>query len=229
MQASRPAAACRSIRRGSVTADGGRPRLPGSRPPPAARTTGPARAGGRRRRRPRRGPPSPGPRPAAEPDPAARVQRVERAMALRAGAVQVDGDVGCGARPRHGGRVGCRQQQVDAPDALDERGQRGARRQDEPVLRVGPAQRAQRGNGDEQVADLQSAQGEDGGSGVVRPVVRHRDPVPALRPPDPAGRELIVRVLPLRQPDYPPDDQLVDVSADRPGRSGPVRAWIVAG
>ena len=116
-------------------------------------------------------------------------------MALRAGAVQVDGDVGCGARPRHGGRVGCRQQQVDPSDALDERGQRGARRQHEAMVRVGLAQRAQCGNGDEQVADLQSAQDEDGGSGVVGPVVRHRDSVPARRPPTPRGRELIVRVV----------------------------------
>ena len=54
-------------------------------------------------------------------------------------------------------------------------------------------------------------------------------PYPPCVRPTPRGRELIVRVLPLRQPDYPPDDQLVDVSADRPGRIGPVRAWIVAG
>ena len=47
---------------------------------------------------------------------------------------------------------------------------------------VGPAQRAQGRDGDEQVADLQRAQGEHGGS----PVVRHAAPVPAVRPSDPA-------------------------------------------
>ncbi len=96
----------------------------------------------------------------ASPSAPSSVQRVERAMALRVGAVQVDGDAGCGARPRYGGRVGCRQQEVDAPDALDDRGRRGARRQHEAML----------------------------------------------RPPDPARPR-----------------------ADRPGRIGPVRAWIVAG
>ena len=61
---------------------------------------------------------------------------------------------------------------------------------------VGAAQRPQGRYRDEQVADLQRAQDEKGGS----PVVRHAAPVPAPGPSDPArASELIVRVAYRRQ------------------------------
>jgi hypothetical protein len=54
------------------------------------------------------------------------------------------------------------------------------------VLGMGPAQRAQGRHGDEQVADLQRAQREEGGSPVAL-LVAHAAPVPGPRPPDPPG------------------------------------------
>ena len=77
----------------------------------------------------------------AEPDAPRRFEGVERAVALRAGAVQVHGDVRGGAGPRHRigrGRVGRRHQGVDAADPVDQRRERRRRREHEPVLRDGP-------------------------------------------------------------------------------------------
>ena len=76
--------------------------------PAGARTIGPARAGGPRRPRPTPGPPARARLRTAEPDAPRRFEGVERAVALRAGAVQVHGDVRGGAGPRHRDRVGRR-------------------------------------------------------------------------------------------------------------------------
>ena len=172
------------IRRVRRRAGGGRRRPPGSRPPPAARTTGPARAGARRRPRPRRGPPSPDPPPRSG-------TRSGGAGFSASSARWLCGPVPCrltatsGAGPGHGTAVGSGvgSSGVDAADPVDQRRERRGRREHEPVLGVGPAQRPQGRNRDEQVADLQRAQGEKGGS----PVVRHAAPVPAVSPPDPAA------------------------------------------
>ncbi|CAM5577204.1 hypothetical protein SFUMM280S_11527 [Streptomyces fumanus] len=99
-----------------------------------------------------------------------RAQLRQQLVAGRAVAVQVDGDLGRGAGPvqgaRHGpaGRGGG-QQPVDGAGGGRQGGQFRRGGQHDLVVRVGPAQRPQRGDPGEQVAQAQGAQDEDGGPG----------------------------------------------------------------
>ena len=95
-------------RPGPVAPAGGRPDRPGCRTVQQARTSARARGGAPPRSGPTPGRSSPAGSP--EADPPARAGGVEGPMALRAGAVEVDHDVGCRAGPvqRGGSSVGSR-------------------------------------------------------------------------------------------------------------------------
>ena len=82
-------------------------------------------------------------------------------MALRAPAVQVDGDVGAVQR---GGGHGQRRRVRDGVDRageLRERRERGRRREHQPVLGIRITQRTQRGDAGQQVAEPERPIGDE--------------------------------------------------------------------
>jgi hypothetical protein len=114
---------------------------------------------------------------------------VERPMALRAGAVQVDRDIGRRAVPPQVSRVAGGQQLVHGARPLDERRQRRRGGEHDPVSGVGTPQRAQRRHRHQEVPEVQRAQRQEGlptavaAFVAVAPVLVH----PAVLTPDGLG------------------------------------------
>jgi len=105
--------------------------------------------------------------------PPGRRQRLEQRRALRAPPVQVDRDVDRAVPLERRVEPGRRQQLDRRVDEAHHRLEPAGRREHEAVRRVAAPQRLQRGHRDEQVAELESAQGEQDGS-----VIGHGLPVP---------------------------------------------------